>query len=132
MVYTEKKLKMDQIMSAIIKSMVRFKVLVFLASHPQEKFNAAEIAQRTRSSYENVVGALRGYGKRYNKALSLVSLGLAAQTEREPGTYVYQITPAGIEFAERVRRDSPDNSVKLSFVCIEENGNSVVRARVEW
>ncbi|WP_424358869.1 putative transcriptional regulator [Methanocella sp. MCL-LM] len=123
---------MDQIMSAIIKSMVRFKVLVFLASHPKDEFNAMEIAQRIRSSYENVIGALRGYGKRYNKALSLVSLGLATQTEKEPGISFYRITPAGIEFAERVRRDSLDNTVKLSFVCIEENGNSVIRARVEW
>ncbi|CAJ36829.1 helix-turn-helix domain-containing protein [Methanocella arvoryzae] len=128
----EKKLKMDHVMSAIIKSMVRFKVLVFLASHPREEFDAPNMAHRIRSASENVTGALEGYEKRYSKALSLVSLGLVTYREKEPGTRVYKITPEGIAFAEKVRRDNRDATVKLSFVCIEENGSSVIRSRIEW
>lgn len=112
--------------------MVRIKVLLFLARHPDEEFSAQEISYRIKSSPENVLGALTGYGKRYSKALSLLSLGLVLYNETKTGTGHYRITAQGIEFALKIKDDSIDTSARMSFVCVEEDGVRVIRSRLEW
>lgn len=60
-----------------LKSEERQKVFQCLLSISPKWVRVVEISKAIKSDYGNVVGALKGYGKRYSTTLSLMNTGLA-------------------------------------------------------
>lgn len=86
------------VIRALKRSRIRRDVLIYLLGIYPEGSYLAEIAKKIDATPSNVIGAIRGTKGRYDKALSLFSLGLVDYNEVEGYNY-YRLTDKGKEVA---------------------------------
>ncbi len=78
------------------RSRVRREVLSFLARiHPRASY-PSEIARAINARADQVLAALRGYGTRYRRDISLLGLGLVREVGRGPKLTLYAATEKGV------------------------------------
>jgi len=78
------------------RSIIRRRILEFLASTGSQGAYLSEIARATGARADQVLMALKGYGDKYRKDLSLLNLKLV-QFHIDNGVKLYRITDLGIE-----------------------------------
>lgn len=80
------------------------RILNFLAKNSGLPFNAYEIAVALGISYDNVIGALNGDGRKYSIEYSLVGMGFVSRIESGPDSYtMYTVTALGFNASAAAR-----------------------------
>lgn len=99
MAMVDEGLERKQILYNLLKSKDRAIVLLYLKTI-YEYVTAKEISDATGIDYSNVVGALKGNGKRFKAERALVSTGLAICEETyDGGPNYYKISDKGMRYA---------------------------------
>ena len=91
----------SMIIRSLRKSMVRKKVLLYLYKiYPQPSY-LSEISKHIKIDASNVLGALKGMGKRYKKSKSLMELGLVEELKIDGFSY-YKLSEKGMRILREV------------------------------
>lgn len=91
------------IFKALRRSSVRRKILEYLFDVGPNGSYISEIAYHIRASPTNVIGAIRGMGKRYRKEDSLLNLQVVEELQSNNGIKLYRLTDLGKEVVEALR-----------------------------
>ena len=97
-----------QVSRSLRRSRVRTEVALYLYKIYPEASYPADICRNTGITPTNILGALRGMGKRFDKSNSLVGLGLVDEIRVNDTTY-YRLSERGkslIENLDRVMKNS--------------------------
>ena len=90
-----------QVSHSLRRSRVRTEVALYLYKIYPEASYPADICRNTGITPTNILGALRGMGKRFDKSNSLVGLGLVDEISVKNATY-YRLSERGKSLIEHL------------------------------
>ena len=92
----------EDVFRSLRRSRVRTEILMYLyKTYPMASY-PAEIARRTGIDPTNIIGGLRGMGKRFDESSSLLNVRLVEKVELGNATY-YRVSERSKSFIESLK-----------------------------
>lgn len=92
------------VIRSLRRSIIRKKVAEYLYEISPSGSYISEIAYNCKTTPTNVIGAIRGMGKRYRAEESLLGLEIVKQTSNGKDVKIYSITDFGKEIIESMKK----------------------------
>ena len=90
---------------ALRRSNIRKKITKYLFDISPNSSYISEIAYNVKTTPTNVIGALRGMGKRYKEEESLLQLNMVKEIKSGSNIKLYSLTPFGKEIVESMKNE---------------------------
>ena len=96
--------KRPLIIRSLRRSIIRKNIVDYLFDISPSGSYTSEIAYEVKTTPTNVIGAIRGMGKRYKEEESLIGLEIVEQVDSKNNVKIYRLTDYGKEIIESLKK----------------------------